>query len=85
MTWKLWLARNLVALGVSLLITMISAVLAAIFRAGGDAAAATAIGGVVYVAGATAILCALGQLTLLTLVELSRPEPGPTPPPSTSL
>lgn len=87
MCWKYWLARNLVVLIVAAAVTFVAAVLQALLQSGGDASAAAAVRGVAWVGATLSVVSAIGQIVLLSVVELMRKvdaadHPQDSPPPA---
>lgn len=78
MNLRPWIARGLTVLLGSLALSVVAALLSGLLHAGGDRAGAAAVQGVLWVAAAVAVLTLVGQVVLLSLIELQRRESAPS-------
>jgi hypothetical protein len=75
MNLRPWIARGLTVLVGSATLAVVAAVLAGLLQAGGDANAAVAVRGVLWVAMSVTGLTLIVQMVLLSLDTLQKPPP----------
>jgi hypothetical protein len=69
--WRQWLVRLLLSAGISTLLVIVSAVLQAVLSMAGDAAAASAVNGVLLVSATVLGLTLAGVVVVLAIIELT--------------